>query len=565
MIKSYFIVTTFYIVFYLVFNTLLSDFLIAFPADYIVKLTSQVCDRSWSSKGSGILFKRNNQTFVVTSSHVVLPSQKNVCNTISSPKFGNDLIVILRVADWSRGLALLQLVHEVDREFIPSMDAFQSSLSSTPPASYILAGFPHHSDRLLTYPSAKVVMNKSDRHLLPMAGHIIEVVGHGEFGMSGGGLISELDKKIRVHGLISHQYIKIILGKPTQIHVFSQSIRSENHLLIISASDIKAWLHQFFAKPSQLKIHFNKNAQDIIQGRDIVYTGGLAFELKKISIDGLSAIGTQGEFDAAATNNGHSPAGVGGHDPIGGGKFNSFGSTDSIRWGIGGHDPIGAAGGEDLNGDQSGNSSDYHNHEIIVSLDKTNQGGSWYDKNSQEWALSLKKKLHTHNKLRIPFFVYQQKPVLFRSLEMFFTRLKQEGMHAAISFPRGVNGPFNSSHKQIAKHADDLSKFTKQILNILRTENQPNRQKIGAWSESWSDAEADQNKSIIETLNRLDFFANPLINQNSLLVEISTLEKIERNDVFWTRLFNNDEIFEHAVNLNAALLGLIEALKRVQL
>src|SRR5690606_7776712 len=106
-----------------------------------------------------------------------------------------------------------------------------------------LKGYPWNSPQLLVDDRGVVVMPRSDRHLIPLLSSMAELgTGPaGEFGMSGGPAFERGTDKVA--GLLSHQYIELVPGKPSKVahYVPGQKVL-QNHLLLIPASEIKKWL-----------------------------------------------------------------------------------------------------------------------------------------------------------------------------------------------------------------------------------------------------------------------------------------------------------------------------------
>src|SRR5262249_34390530 len=144
----------------------------------------------------------------------------------------------LVAADWGYGLALLELPRGMRA-------GSAASLATSSPRAHgrvITAGYPWQSSRPVVSEGGRILTNESERHWIAQIGSPMEIVGaQGEYGMSGGAVFSSNGEQ--VVGMLSHQYLRMVVGAPTRVSSFDGADAGvQNHVIAIPAEALRAWV-----------------------------------------------------------------------------------------------------------------------------------------------------------------------------------------------------------------------------------------------------------------------------------------------------------------------------------
>ena len=247
-------------------KAILFALLVAFPAgaaelsDLAVKTLSRGQREARTFKGSGLLFRRDGKTYVVTSDHVMLHGDEGYSHRITSPTYGEHKVKLL-VAEWAMGLALLEVAALSPSPDFPELGQLWSALPDKGD-SVTLVGYPLNSDQPIEDSRGKVVDPRFESPLFYSVPQLIQVLeAHGEFGMSGGPLFSSAGKFL---GLLSHQIVK-------------QGPRPENKLLILPAAAVHTWLSTYFKDPAGYRSAFYMPPTMQFDMSESVAVGDIAF------------------------------------------------------------------------------------------------------------------------------------------------------------------------------------------------------------------------------------------------------------------------------------------------
>jgi hypothetical protein len=256
-----------------------------------VKTTSHLCGSDQGRfVGSGILFRAAGGVFALTSEHVVLHGNLEICVEVAN-EVGNWKAELVR-ADWGRGLALLKILDEV-REELPTLDDFRAPVAAADEMVSVL-GFPFS---LATRPKSegKVFVPTSRRALIPLVPEVTEILGgHVEYGMRGGAVVATGTRAFV--GLISHQALKPVAGKPSRVVDLSKEEASADDFFVIPAPTVSAWLGSLEVGP----VSFMRDPVEQLEGkRDAVFTNGLRWEIEKgrpgTPVGGSGGVGIGGD------------------------------------------------------------------------------------------------------------------------------------------------------------------------------------------------------------------------------------------------------------------------------
>jgi hypothetical protein len=126
-----------------------------------------------------------------------------------------------------------------------------------------LVGYPFHSLSVLKDSNAQVMSPDSDRVILPLVESVIEVNGHNEYGMSGGGFF---DDQNRYRGLLSHQYLQLVEGQPSQLVETDEGMTGGQLIgLVIPLSTVLPWLDSYFQQKTGQDVRWSLDSQ--LRGR----------------------------------------------------------------------------------------------------------------------------------------------------------------------------------------------------------------------------------------------------------------------------------------------------------
>lgn len=264
----------------------------------LVKVTSYPCQRPKYAKfGSGVLVKTTDRLFVLTSDHVIYHggSSDGVCHKVYSFDAEKQISVTPVMINFAKGVALFE-AFDADLEslalpYSSLVEGVEEELSTFG----VLHGYPYGSKSVITDQNAQVMSKNSDRTILPSIKSVIEVNGHTEYGMSGGGFF---DEDGRYKGLISHQYLQIREGKPAKLYESSEGTVAGTMIgLMIPAKTIVAWLDKYLSKGIKEEVRWD--IKDQIRRRSSVVFDGIRFTPRKCD-------------DTADAMNGD-PVGIGGY------------------------------------------------------------------------------------------------------------------------------------------------------------------------------------------------------------------------------------------------------------
>jgi hypothetical protein len=228
-----------------------------FAADsVVVKTFSQSLNGELILKGSGVVLKENNRTFVLTSDHVVIQESK-LANYSIQDDHGVKYNAVLVRSDILTGLAILEIKQNNNLKTITFNDFAQTNTTANS-GQIQTAGFAIDSEGLSTDAQAKILSTTSTRFNYFDNQEMIEIAGHGEKGMSGGALLTASGKFL---GTLSHKYTQ------------------DNHVMAIPASTSQTWIKDTIANEETYKILKNyRPLEGQIQNKDLILLDGMQIE-----------------------------------------------------------------------------------------------------------------------------------------------------------------------------------------------------------------------------------------------------------------------------------------------
>jgi hypothetical protein len=325
----------------------------------VVKVLGANCQTKTKSKaGSGIVFNHADGQYVVSSDHVT-PDQENICYQILSNS-GERSSVKLITSDWESGLSLLKVEKPVNTN--TTLNSFERNSEQAGYTNVISKGFPAAASSLLS-DKTRVVMSESDRTPLVNQNQMIEIIGTQiEYGMSGGALINADNG--RILGVISHQRLSMVAGRPTVITNSNPNIQI-NHGLVISSQQALAWIESSLKGRTAVYTQINSTT---IRGAGILFK-----EVRKIPSTMMLA---------SASKKGGDGVGVGG-DGVGVGGDGVGVGGDGV--GVGG-DGVGVGG----DGVGVGGDNDTYSVDVVISIENLDTFKSQITKRSEfEWINKL--------------------------------------------------------------------------------------------------------------------------------------------------------------------------------
>lgn len=279
----------------------------------VVKVVGSHCQTKNKSKaGSGIVFNHASGQYVVSSNHVT-PEQENICYQILSSN-GERSAVKLITSDWETGLSLLKVEKSINTS--TTIDSFEKNSEQAGYTNVISKGFPAAASTLLS-DNTRVVMSESDRTPLVNQNQMIEIIGTQiEYGMSGGALVNADNG--RILGVISHQRLSMVAGRPTVITNSNPNVQL-NHGLVISSQQALGWIDSTLKGRTAVYTQINSTT---IRGAGILFK-----EVSKMPSTMLYAAGSKKGGDGVGV--GGDGVGVGG-DGVGVGGENDPYSVDIV-------------------------------------------------------------------------------------------------------------------------------------------------------------------------------------------------------------------------------------------
>lgn len=238
----------------------------------VVKVLSYLCDLESvreaeadkrTRKGSGVLIHHNGSLFVITSSHVVYHGspKEGICHAIRTTG-GTESSATLKAANYANGLALLAVEDSNKRSDIHlGQDAFsltelilskqrvndESRLRDVTSRFVDMIGFRHENMTRIVRKDAFIIsLDDEESYLFPLAQRLLNVEGHNEYGMSGGGLFQEDESAmgaLRLIGIISHRVFEISRrGVPKPANASPGQVSGTTVALIVPVETVADWV-----------------------------------------------------------------------------------------------------------------------------------------------------------------------------------------------------------------------------------------------------------------------------------------------------------------------------------
>ncbi len=492
------------------------------PSVEVVKVFSYPCNfASAEFAGSGTLFSYRGKTYVLTSEHVVLHGNKNICHSIEIAN-GKHYSVKLVLADWGYGAALLET-----QENVPGTQDMASffDFSAIEQARVLAVGYPRRTNNLIQ-DEGYILSISSERPAIPLLKNLVEVKGaHVEFGMSGGALLSK--ESGQYLGLITHQALESSPEGATSPSAISKGKAVSDHFFVISANAIAAWVHSVLASPNSKATFVRSPQVQILEHNEIVFSNGLRFEfagsLSDPKVGGAEGVGR-----------------IGGAEGVG---------REVIK--IGGAEGVGRIGGKEETAPSTCDFGMTQNFVRISNAFEENDGE--YPFPGQELFLEkVKRNVLLRKSVCIPYFLSHQqgtyKKVPFYSLAHFIQLLQDKTLSPVSFLVSFESGSVQIVNKKLTEHLNADALELNKILGILYV--QP---------DISNSVECAAFFSQIKTLSEL------LQSQDSASVPVDFIASILSRSFESARqeLFVAD--FDTTVRLQAKLSEILDTLKKVRL
>lgn len=221
-------------------------------SDFAVKVQSGDCKDPNPYHGSGLLLSYQGKAFVLTSDHVVLHNyQSQTCHQIFNEQLGIHK-ASYDTAEWGNGLALMEVRDLLPTSDWPTLESLKPLEAKIKEQATVM-GFPADSESLVVDTRGKISEIEVELPFFAMVPKLIEVQGaHGEFGMSGGVVLSGE----RYLGLLSHQRV----------------MGSDNRLFVIPAAVVYEWLRKTLPEGVMHHTYFYQDADTQLLKLDSVTT-----------------------------------------------------------------------------------------------------------------------------------------------------------------------------------------------------------------------------------------------------------------------------------------------------
>jgi len=230
----------------------------------VAKIASYPCASPQQAKfGSAVLFEREGKTYALTSDHVLYHG--DVCHRVYDDR---SAVAKLVAVNLGYGLGLLELERKVGEPLT------YASLAETPASEDFatICGVPFNSETVQCDAHAQILSQKSDRTILPLIKEVMEVNGHNEFGMSGGGIF---DARGNLLAVLSHQYLQKTFAGPATLYDAKEGMVSGDLIgLGIRRETVAGWLDGVFAgSPKDLRWDLGQQ----LRGKQVISLGGVRF------------------------------------------------------------------------------------------------------------------------------------------------------------------------------------------------------------------------------------------------------------------------------------------------
>lgn len=383
----------------------------------VVKVSSGLCGSdSGLFHGSGLAFSILDRNFILTSEHVVLHGNDPYCHSVWSETLGT-LPARLVIAEYGNGLALLELKNTAFH--FPGLEAMPVPGLEEGHSVQVM-GYAHSQKELISKNPGRILIAKSTRKLIPLISQMVETIGaHGEYGMSGGPVLTEKGELV---GVLSHQYVRLIPGQKTLISEFSERSSIENHLLVIPSHSVIQWVNSVL-KANPASSYFVRDVEEQLRRKEVVLSSGIRFEI----------VGVEK-----------------GQHPVGGGD----------GAGIGGGDGAGI-GGEEVSSQNTG-------RRVRLSLESSSTNTVWYLPELQSWISAIKENLRLPwKRIEIPFFLSTSEES-FQSFQVdsladFFQKLMRQDLE-----PVTLVKDSSSNNLRESANTQELRKQGERITEILQ-------------------------------------------------------------------------------------------------
>lgn len=231
----------------------------------VVKVASYPCASPQRAKfGSAVVFRREGKAYALTSDHVLYHGE--VCHRVYDDKTVSAKLVAVNLG---YGLGLLEL----ERPLGEALEYHSLVAASPPPEDFAsICGVPFNSEKVQCDTHAQILAAKSDRTILPLVKEVIEVNGHNEYGMSGGGIF---DSQGNLLALLSHQYLQKAVGGPAKLLDSHEGMVSGDLLgLGIRRETIAKWVEGVFSgAPQDLRWDLAQQ----LRGKQAITLAGVRF------------------------------------------------------------------------------------------------------------------------------------------------------------------------------------------------------------------------------------------------------------------------------------------------
>lgn len=212
--------------------------------------------KTTEGEGSGVAIKALYGPYVLTSEHVVWPSDHRyftVTDRVGSTRYSHQV-----VSSYFHGLAMMYSAGPADTEWLKT--DFTMLYDHHKGREFYALGFPAGSKDLRVVGPGQLTEVASRRALIPGVEEVHELTNLPvDFGMSGGILLMrEGEDKYVFAGIISHQFLNREGGRPTEIRQLgdgSQSMAPTDLTFAIPTYKVRSW---FIDKGASRGIQFER-------------------------------------------------------------------------------------------------------------------------------------------------------------------------------------------------------------------------------------------------------------------------------------------------------------------
>ncbi len=241
----------------------------------VAKISSGIASAPPSMFGSGIIFRFNNELYVLTSDHVLIRDNSKMSK--HAVKFDGGLFAADYImSDWARRFAILKLKN-VPIQTLNDLRISDLQNLITPyngSSKYVLIGYPANSQSLQeSNVGTWMQITMSTLISFGYSSYLMSKNTLAEFGMSGGPVFEDLPSGAKLLGLLSYQIYKP--GQDKIDEISPGTILNGDYTIVVPGVEIKNVIEEVLAGGQSDLWNFEEFASSNAKVNEVVGTGHL--------------------------------------------------------------------------------------------------------------------------------------------------------------------------------------------------------------------------------------------------------------------------------------------------